>query len=335
MKNTLTRVLMVLLVMAFGVHAFALEHTVGIRGGISKPLFDIDENGSTKLMGGISYEAWLKDNLSLGIAPYYTGMEAGKDGTSYKATVLGADLLLKYRPVDQFALKFEDKAIKRISPFADLGLGVANYNTEGKISNLAFDEGKTAFVAPSLGLGVSLLTKWDINVDLGVQYDHPWDDRLDWMRSEGKDAYLMPYLGIGFNFGGKKEKNSNASWGSMLHDRISMDRSFSLKGVQFEVGSANLTEEAQGILDNVAAEMQKHPKVMIKINGHTDNTGSKELNDALSLKRAESVKNYLVMRGVEAGRMSTAGYGYSQPVASNDTPEGRAENRRIEFIIVK
>jgi len=75
--------------------------------------------------------------------------------------------------------------------------------------------------------------------------------------------------------------------------------------------------------------------VMIKINGHTDNTGSKELNDALSLKRAESVKSYLVMKGVDQGRMSTAGFGYSQPVASNDTPEGRAENRRIEFIIEK
>jgi outer membrane protein OmpA-like peptidoglycan-associated protein len=73
---------------------------------------------------------------------------------------------------------------------------------------------------------------------------------------------------------------------------------------------------------------------MIQIAGHTDSTGSHEYNMKLSEQRAMSVKNYLAGRGVPAKRMVTVGAGPDYPVASNDTPEGRAENRRVEITIV-
>ncbi len=328
--------IILVLMLAFAGSAFALEHTVGIRGGVTLPFHDIDEDATMKLMGGISYEAWLKDYLSLGIAPYYTGMEAGEPIANYKASVIGADLNLKYRPVKKFALNYPESTIRRISPFVNLGIGLANYSTEGNIGATDFDESKAVFVAPSAGLGVSFQTKWDVNVDLGAQFEHPFDDKFDQIDTKANDSYLMPYLGIGYTFGSKKAKEVvQKVQRTLLRDRISMEQDFTLKGVQFEINSANLTPEARKILDEVATEMKKYPKVKIEIHGHTDNTGSKELNDALSLKRAESVKDYLISQEIASERMATQGFGFSRPIASNNTEEGRAENRRIEFVIVK
>lgn len=329
--------ILLVLMLAISSAAFALEHTVGIRGGITLPFHDIDDEATTKLMGGISYEAWLKDYLSLGLAPYFTGMEAGEPIANYKASVIGADLNLKLRPVNKFALNFPDCRVRRISPFVNLGIGLANYSTEGNIGATDFDESKAVFVAPSAGLGVSFQTKWDVNVDLGAQFEHPFDDKFDMIDTKANDSYLMPYLGIGYTFGGKKAKEVTDKFvrRHLLRDRISMEQDFTLQGVQFEIGSAKLTDEAQKILDEVAIEMKKYPKVKIEIHGHTDNTGSNELNDALSLKRAESVKDYLFNQGIDGDRMLTKGFGFSMPIASNDTDAGRAENRRIEFVIVK
>jgi outer membrane protein OmpA-like peptidoglycan-associated protein len=120
----------------------------------------------------------------------------------------------------------------------------------------------------------------------------------------------------------------------MLRNRISMEQNFTLSGVQFEIGSANLTAEAQNTLMKLPKpwRISQHP---VEIHGHTDNTGSLEMNHRLSLQRADSVKEYLVSKGVAEYRMSTKGFGPAKPIATNDTEAGRAENRRIEFVIVK
>jgi len=79
--------------------------------------------------------------------------------------------------------------------------------------------------------------------------------------------------------------------------------------------------------------LNKFGKTYIDINGHTDSTGSLQHNQALSERRAASVANYLGGRGVDQRRISTMGFGPSQPVASNATPDGRAQNRRVEVAI--
>jgi len=104
-----------------------------------------------------------------------------------------------------------------------------------------------------------------------------------------------------------------------------------LKGVNFKVGSAELSKESYEILDEAVATLVYYPELNIEIQGHTDSTGSLKLNNQLSLDRANAVKNYLVSKGIEAGRLTTKGYGPERPIASNNTPQGRAENRRIEF----
>jgi OOP family OmpA-OmpF porin len=78
-----------------------------------------------------------------------------------------------------------------------------------------------------------------------------------------------------------------------------------------------------------------NPDVQVEISGHTDNVGSQQYNQVLSLKRAQAVKNWLVKKGIASNRMKTVGKGQNEPVASNTTDAGRAENRRIEFYVQK
>ena len=86
-------------------------------------------------------------------------------------------------------------------------------------------------------------------------------------------------------------------------------------------------------LDSVAIVLNKFNRTLIDVNGHTDSTGSLAHNQGLSERRAASVANYLGSRGVDQRRISTLGFGPSQPIASNATPEGRAQNRRVEVLI--
>ncbi len=103
--------------------------------------------------------------------------------------------------------------------------------------------------------------------------------------------------------------------------------------VEFESGSANLTPMGLGILDDMAGVIQSVGNKPVIIIGHTDNVGSPAANLALSNERAEAVKQYLIGRNIDATRLSTAGKGDSDPIASNDNEEGRTRNRRIEFTL--
>jgi len=104
-----------------------------------------------------------------------------------------------------------------------------------------------------------------------------------------------------------------------------------LRGVNFELGKAVLLSISRDILEEVARSLVANPQVQVEVAGHTDSTGSRALNERLSLARAESVKAFLVENGVTADRMAVQGYASTQPVATNRTASGRAENRRVEL----
>ncbi len=104
-------------------------------------------------------------------------------------------------------------------------------------------------------------------------------------------------------------------------------------GILFDVDSSNLRPEAQENLHKLARILQKYEDTRILIEGHTDATGSEEYNQELSERRANSVNNYLIGLGVQVNRLTTVGYGEMQPVSSNETPEGRQANRRVEVAI--
>ena len=106
-----------------------------------------------------------------------------------------------------------------------------------------------------------------------------------------------------------------------------------LPDVTFAVDSTTISPSFRAALDEVANSLQKYPNSLVDVMGHTDSTGSDTYNLDLSRRRADSVKGYLVMRGVSSARIATIGYGEQYPKASNDTPEGRALNRRVEIRI--
>jgi outer membrane protein OmpA-like peptidoglycan-associated protein len=104
-------------------------------------------------------------------------------------------------------------------------------------------------------------------------------------------------------------------------------------GILFDVNSADLRPAAKRDIEKLVETLKKYPGTNVLVEGHTDNTGSRELNQRLSERRAESVTTYARSLGVEPGRLTTKGYGFDQPIADNATAAGRQENRRVEVAI--
>ncbi len=106
--------------------------------------------------------------------------------------------------------------------------------------------------------------------------------------------------------------------------------------VQFKLGSAELLPDSFGLLDEGAGVMRDNAQIeRVQIEGHTDSTGSAKINKKLSKERAESVRAYLMKKGIEDKRMVAVGFGPDKPIADNATPDGQEANRRVEFNIVK
>jgi OmpA-OmpF porin, OOP family len=103
--------------------------------------------------------------------------------------------------------------------------------------------------------------------------------------------------------------------------------------IRFVSGRATLDPDSSGLLDHLIETALRCPTANIEIGGHTDSDGENAFNQALSEKRAQAVMDYLVKAGLPAGRFTAVGYGSTQPVATNDTDEGKAQNRRIEFVV--
>ena len=104
-------------------------------------------------------------------------------------------------------------------------------------------------------------------------------------------------------------------------------------GLLFDIDRATLKPQTRSELDELSVILNKYPDTHILLAGYTDSTGREEYNMQLSRRRAQSVADYLVSSNVNSGRFTVQGFGPSQPVASNDTPEGRAQNRRVEVAI--
>jgi outer membrane protein OmpA-like peptidoglycan-associated protein len=106
-----------------------------------------------------------------------------------------------------------------------------------------------------------------------------------------------------------------------------------LRGVHFDFDKANVRSDSVPILREAASTLKENPAISVIVEGHTDSQGTEEYNQKLSVRRAQAVKDYLETLGVAASRMTVRGKGESQPVASNDTEDGRAENRRVELLV--
>lgn len=115
---------------------------------------------------------------------------------------------------------------------------------------------------------------------------------------------------------------------------IAKGSSMTINNLFFELNKATLTPESEPELKRIVSVLNENKLLVIEISGHTDNTGSDEFNNKLSLDRADAVRTYLVSAGIDGKRINTKGYGKTKPKESNDTEEGRAANRRVEFVIL-
>ncbi len=113
-----------------------------------------------------------------------------------------------------------------------------------------------------------------------------------------------------------------------------LPRTFVFDHLNFASASTEVTPESQQTLKDLNAILKAYPAANVRLEGHTDNVGDQQANKLLSRQRAEAIRGHLAANGIDAKRMDTAGWGEEKPVASNDTAEGRAQNRRLEMTIV-
>lgn len=108
-----------------------------------------------------------------------------------------------------------------------------------------------------------------------------------------------------------------------------------LNNIFFDTGKSELRPESGPELDRLVTTLNENPKMTIEVRGHTDNTGSNEINNKLSQDRADAVREYFISKGIEPDRVGSKGFGETKPIATNDTEAGRQQNRRVEFVIIK
>ncbi len=104
--------------------------------------------------------------------------------------------------------------------------------------------------------------------------------------------------------------------------------------ITFDSNEATIKAGFQPVLNSIAKVIKEYNKTMVQVNGYTDSTGNAAINNSLSLMRANSVSNYLRIKGVDANRIVANGYGSSNPIASNSTALGREQNRRVEIVLI-
>lgn len=221
--------------------------------------------------------------------------------------------------------------------------------------------GYVSIVNPSFGGGAGIM----LPIHLGKHVSIVPDLKANFYSSRAFDVFerniattLSATVGIAFRFGGKKKavvpSTPIVPATRVIHDTVVVKETVREKEtvvvrdtvyVQpevrdpetisalalFDTDKSELRPEALPELDKIAAWFKAHPAARARIEGHTDNTASAAYNQALSEARAMAVYIYLVGKDVPADRLSTAGFGYSRPVATNATPEGRQQNRRVEI----
>lgn len=120
-----------------------------------------------------------------------------------------------------------------------------------------------------------------------------------------------------------------------LNVSYELPKTYTLENIYFDTGKATLRAESTATLESLKEVMTYKKNMVIEISGHTDNVGDDAYNQKLSEERANAVKKYLITKGISENRVKTVGYGPTQPVASNDTEEGRQKNRRISISILQ
>ena len=168
-----------------------------------------------------------------------------------------------------------------------------------------------------------------INIPNSQAADRVKIHQAEWGGFHGNKNYMSNFR---FAKGGNELYERNATDMSAVEKAIAETGKFVTNNILFETGKATLKPESMAEIQKVADYMKKNPSVRFEVQGHTDNQGSDAINDPLSQQRAEAVVKALEQLGCDPFNMRAVGKGSHEPVASNSTDEGRAKNRRVEFI---
>ncbi|MGY0616170.1 OmpA family protein [Vibrio sp. FJH11] len=174
------------------------------------------------------------------------------------------------------------------------------------------------------------------NVTARAEYQTITDINNDVVRATGNTATL----GVSFKFGGSEEpvveEAAVVEEVAVVEEPVVVTKTFETQTMgtgSFDVNSATLKAESSAKLDNLVAFLNEYPQANVEVVGYTDTSGAAAYNQKMSEKRAESVANALVEKGIDASRIQARGEGENNPIASNDTLEGRQQNRRVEVIV--
>lgn len=188
-------------------------------------------------------------------------------------------------------------------------------------------------VAPAVSSAVGL----DRNGNLSVSADFSntpdsiaASDALQTLLSSGLSSDIVATPNV--TISGQKSEGTSAEQLDALTEKLGEIQTEIREKVTFETGNAVLTPEASTTLDKLVEILKSSPIPVVEVQGHTDSQGDDAANLALSQQRADAVARYLTDHGIEAGRITATGYGETQPIAPNETAEGRAANRRVEVI---
>ncbi|MDD2941530.1 MAG: OmpA family protein [bacterium] len=250
------------------------------------------------------------------------------DQTAVEAGILSSELDVKNNDESSDMLlptveaQYHLPVTGSIVPFVAAGLGA--------IAEDGPSPANTGSVVLPVGGGL----KWLISKDLLVRTDARWIVDTDGGNESHKGSYTA---GVSWLFGGPrtchKAVEPVAEPVVMPEAAAALERdnqvSINLE-VQFDFDKVAIKPQFEARLQEFAAFMKQHPETNAEIEGHTDNIGSKTYNDKLSMRRANSVKAYLISKGgIDSSRLRASGYGFSRPVATNATDAGRAQNRRV------
>ena len=312
----------------------------------------------------LSLQRNFSENFGLRLKGSYNHMEGQWTNTTLNVITESTNLITGDLDLLYYLIPCEP-----ISPyvFAGAGAGLRSLNNNAT----ALDENETA-LAFNMGGGVewSIGSNWKILTEYG--YHSMFNSELDGaivpvpIEVNGRDSYMTLSLGLLYYFDkGEPSKMCEPCPGGIIQEVKDVDynrirdmveemivkhipkeivvekqakaenNNWVLIGVNFAFNKASLLPEAYPILYHAAELLQLNPDSKVEIQGYCDYIGSEAYNNKLSLRRAETVKMFLVSKGIAQNRLTTVGYGKSHPVADNETADGRALNRRIEFKVTK